>query len=240
MLIKSIIFSVFCFSIISFAATADVTLVDVKGDVKVRYGIEEQWHPAKSGMVLKNTDTILSGNDGQVKLNLSNGKTFNMAGNTYLDIVDLKNITEQELFLFLMSKKIQRIEKPDSDNRLKISNVSVVHGVSQVQSESTEDTGKVSNWSKHETNGAVSLYVQNFFPNTIVKLTKIINKYSDSENKGKLYYYLAKSFDALDMKGQARENFQTVMEIYKDKDELTTEEKTRYEEAGDALDRLKQ
>ena len=240
MLVKNIVLVIFCFALIGLAAAAEVTVVDVKGDVKVRYGIEEQWQPAKAGMVLRNIDTILSGSGGQVKLELNNGKIFEMNSNTYLDIVDLKTIDEQELFLFLMSKKIRKIEKPNTDNRLKIGNVSVVHGNSKVQSDSGGNMSETSNWYEQETNGAVSLYVQKFYPNTVIKLKKMMGKYTVLENKGKLYYYLAKSFDALDMKGQARENFQVVVEIYQNQDTLTTEEKTRLKEAREALERLQQ
>ena len=81
-----------------------------------------------------------------------------------------ETIDQQELFLFLMSKKIRKIEKLNSNNRLKIGNVSVVHGNSKVQSDSSENKRIVSNWSKQETNGAVSLFVQKFYPNTIIKL----------------------------------------------------------------------
>lgn len=240
MLVKNIILIVFCFALLGLAAAAEVTVVDVKGDVKVRYGIEEKWQPAKAGMVLRNIDTILSGNNGQVKLELNNGKIFKMSSNIYLDIVDLKTIDEQELFLFLMSKKIKKIEKPDTDNRLKIGNVSVVHGNSKVQSDSGINGSETSNWSEQETNGAVSLYVHKFYPNTVVKLKKMMSKYSVLKNKGKLYYYLAKSFEALDMKGQARENFRTVVDIYQIQDTLTTDEKTRLKEAREALEILQQ
>lgn len=239
-MIKNIIYVVFCFTLIGLANAAEVTIVNVKGNVRVRYGIEEQWQAAKTGMVLRSIDTILSGSDGQVKLELSSGKIFEMDNDTYLDIVDLKNIDEQELFLFLMSKKVQKIEKSDSKNRLKIGNVSVVHGNSKVQADSSENDEKVSNWSKQETNGAVSLYLQKFYPNTIVKMKKLMSKYSALENQGKLYYYLAKSFDALDMKGQARENYQVVMKIYQNKDTLTAEEKNRFTDSEQALNSLKQ
>jgi len=67
-----------------------------------------------------------------------------------------------------------------------------------------------------------------------------MNKYSALENKEKLYYYMAKSFDALDMKGQARENYRVVVKIYENKDTLTAEENDRYKETSKALERLEQ
>jgi len=239
MLVKNIIVFIFCFYLIGVAASVEVKVQNVKGDVKVRYGVEEQWHPAKAGMVLRDIDTILSGSNGQVKLELGNGKIFEIDNNTYLDIVDLKNINEQELFLFLMSKKIQKVRKPDTENRLKIGNVSVVHGDSKAQSDSVSRKNESPDWSAQETNGAVSLYTQKFYPNTVVKLKKMMSRYTSLENQGKLYYYLAKSFEALDMKGQARDNYQAVIEVYQNQDELTKTDKARLNESKEALVRLK-
>ena len=118
---------------------------------------------------------------------------------------------------------------------MRISNVSVVHGNSKATSDSDSLKNKSLNWSEQETNGAISLYIQKFYPNTIVKLEKMMGKYSMLENQGKLHYYLAKSFDALDMKGQARDNYQTVVEFYQDNDILTAEEKARLKEAREVL-----
>ncbi len=240
MLIKNIILFIFCFYLLGIAASVDVTLINVKGEVKVRYGIEEEWQPAKTGMILRDIDTILSGAGGQAKLKLNDGRIFELGGNSYLDIVDLKNIDKQELFLFLMSKKIEKIKKPDTDDHIKISNVSVVHGNSKTSSKHDSLENKSSDWSKQETNGAISLYIQKFYPNTIVKLKKIMSKYTVLDNQGKLFYYLAKSFDALDMKGQARESFQAVVEFYQDQDNLTNDEKTKLVEAKEALNTQQQ
>ena len=235
MLIKNIIIYIFCFYLFGIAASVDVTVINVKGDVKIRYGVEEEWQPAKTGMILRDIDSIISGAGGQAKLKLNDGRIFELGGNSYLDIVDLKNIDKHELFLFLMSKKILEIKKPDTDDRIRISNVSVVHGNSKTSSKNDSLENKSSDWSEQETNGAVSLYVQKFYPNTIVKLKKMISKYTVLNNQGKIFYYLAKSFNALDMKGQARENFQAVIEFYQDQDNLTKEEKTRLAEAREAL-----
>jgi hypothetical protein len=235
MLIKNIIIYIFCFYLFGIAASVDVTVINVKGDVKIRYGVEEEWQPAKTGMILRDIDSIISGAGGQAKLKLNDGRIFELGGNSYLDIVDLKNIDKHELFLFLMSKKILEIKKPDTDDRIRISNVSVVHGNSKTSSKNDSLENNSSDWSEQETNGAVSLYVQKFYPNTIVKLKKMISKYTVLNNQGKIFYYLAKSFNALAMKGQARENFQAVIEFYQDQDNLTKEEKTRLAEAREAL-----
>lgn len=235
MLIKNIIIFIFCFYLFGIAASVEVTIIDVKGDVKIRYGVEEEWQPAKTGMILRDIDTILSGVGGQAKLKLNDSGIFELGGNSYLDIVDLKNIDKHELFLFLMSKKIQRIKKPDTNDRIRISNVSVVHGNSKISSKHDSLENKSSDWSEQETNGAISLYIQKFYPNTIVKLKKMISKYPVLNNQGKIFYYLGKSFDALDMKGQARESFQAVVQFYQDQDNLTNDEKTKLAEAREVL-----
>lgn len=236
MLLKNIVILIFGIYLIGNAASVEVRITKVTGNVKVRYGVEEEWHPARTGMMLRDIDTILSGSDGSAQLLLMDGKVFQLGSNSYLDIVDLKSMDEKELFLFLMSKKVKDIkQQPDSNDRLKISSVSVVHGNSKIEIDSTGMEKNNSNWSEQETNGAVALYIQKFYPNTIVKIKKLMAKYSSLEDEGKFYFYLAKSFDALEMKGQAKENFQLTVDYYKNMDSLNSEETHRLEEAENSL-----
>jgi len=219
----------------AFAATPDASIASMSGNVKVRYGVGEEWNNASVGLLLRYVDTILTGKDGQVRLKLENGREFTLGSNSVLDISDLMVIKDKELFVFLMTQKIRKIEVPDSITKLRVGNVTLVHGDSKSTADSSLTDTSRTDLSQQEFNGAFALYSQDYYANTIVKLNKILNKYDYMEKKGKILYYIAKSFDALDMKGQAQDSYKTVINFYLNKDSLSQKERSLLIDAQAAL-----
>jgi hypothetical protein len=95
---------------------------------KIRRGVEESWHWAVAGMMLEEIDTILTGEASAVVLETPDGATFRLGSSAILDIADLRKITEQEMFLYLMSQKINQIAPRQKKTHLRIGNVSAIHG----------------------------------------------------------------------------------------------------------------
>ena len=123
---------------IVFAAT-QVKIVNISGEVKIRRGVEETWEDAARGMVLKEIDTIQTGEGAEVTLEINSSESFKLRENSILDISDLRKISEKEMLLFLMSKKIQKIEPRKQKTPLRVGNVSVVHGESKAEKKKAAD-----------------------------------------------------------------------------------------------------
>jgi len=220
-------------------AIAGAKIISLSGEVKVRRGMEETWHPAAVGMLLDDIDTILTGSNGSIQIETPDGIRFKLGSNAALDISDLRKISEKELFLYLMSKKLQKIEPPDEKTKLRIGNVSVVHGESKAKSDSSLlNISKQSFWSQ-EKNGAIALYDQKFYPNSIIKFHRILDKYSAIENCGEAHFYLGKAFEAIDNPGQAIDAYQHFITQHQEKSgnsEITNEQ---IREAQNAIEKLK-
>jgi len=189
-------------------ALAGAKVTKISGDVKVRRGVEEDWQPATVGMLLEDIDTILTGPDGVVVLQTTEGNRFELGNNSILDISDLRKISEKELFLYLMSKKVQKIEPRNGKTPLRIGKVSVVHGESKVASENVAGNNSKSDFLIQEKNGARALYEQSLYPNSIIKYIKILDKYDAEEKYGEIHFFLGKSFEALNQIGQAIDAYQ--------------------------------
>jgi len=217
---------------------ADVKIVEAKGKVMVRFGIEESWQNAQIGSILKNIDSILSGEDGNVILELENGMQFKIGANTILDISDIREIQHRELFMYLMSQKIDKLETPDENTPVKVGNVSIVHGDSKQVDKSIETDKKQEDWYPFEVNGALALYDHQYFPNTIIKCMKIQNRYDPSRDGGKIDYYIGKSFEGLNDSAQARNAYQKALDEYKQSKDPSSSEQPWVADARDALQRL--
>lgn len=192
----------------SFALEAKV--LTISGEVKVRRGVEEKWEVATIGIRLKEIDTILTGSEGEVVLELPDGKRFRLGSNAVLDIADLRKITKQELFLILVEDKINKIEKKEGATPLRIGNVSVVHGASRDTSSTPLVKIQVETQERIR-NGIRALFNQEFYTNTILKIHNNKSEAELSNSCGELYYYLGKSFELIDNPGQAIDAYQMVI-----------------------------
>jgi hypothetical protein len=206
------LFNIFIFIslLINSSIALEVKVIYTSGDVKCRFGVEEHWSDVKSGIILKEIDTILTGKTGKVTLQFSDGAHFTLGANAILDIADLRKVNDQELFIFLMKMKVDKIEKKGEATPLRIGNVSVVHGTSKDTTRLTSLKSELETPERVK-NGIIALFNQEFFPNTIMKIHKIKDEVELNQNCGELYFYLGKSFELIDHPGQALDAYQKVI-----------------------------
>jgi len=185
---------------------AKTEILSSSGDVQYRRGMEEEWKHAHQGILLDEIDTILT-LEGWVTLKISENTTFKLGPNSILDIGDLRRITRKEMFLFLMSEKIDRVQ-PRENATLKLGNVTTVHGL---QAADSELPSVKKDWHP-EANAAKAMYEQKFYTNAVVKYSKIFKKIQDPNDCGEINFYLAKSLEALDERGRAIDQYQLAIE----------------------------
>ena len=215
-------------------AVTKVKIAKASGEVKIRRGVEETWQTASAGTRLDEIDSILTGEGARVVLEIHEGKTFELGSNSILDIADLRRISERELFLFLMSKKINQIEPRHEKTKLRIGNVNVVHG--ELKSNPQNTGNSVNELWVFEKNGAKALFAQDYTTNAVLKLNKILLKYPNLNDCGEIHSYLAKSFEKLNKPGQAIDAYQTVLK--RSDERCSSNSKLWLNEAESALKRL--
>jgi tetratricopeptide (TPR) repeat protein len=221
------------------SAYAGAKITKISGDVKVRRGVEEAWQNATIGVLLEDIDSILTGANSEVALVTDDGVNFKLGESSTLDISDLRKITRQEMFLYLMSKKVQKIEPGTGTTKLRIGNVSVVHGESKAKSDSTPVEHSNPNFWITEKNGAIALHDQQYYPNSIIKIHKILDKYNSIQDGGELYFYLGKSFEKIENTGQAIDAYQVAARLHEEQKSATQNSKPWLYEAQQAIEKLK-
>lgn len=219
---------------------ADVKILEAKGNVMVRFGIEETWHKAQIGSILKNIDSILSGENGLVTLELEDGTQFKLGPNAVLDVIDIRKIQQRELFMYLMSQKIDQLDTKEENTPVKVGNVSIVHGDSKQEKNTVKSDIVQEDWYLFEINGALALYDHQYYPNTIIKCIKIQNKYDPERDLGKIDFYIGKSFEALKDKGQAQDAYKHALDEYNRTKEPSSKEPAWVADARSSLQHLNQ
>jgi hypothetical protein len=175
-----------------------------------------------------------------VTLELEDGMRFKLGANAVLDVDDIRKIQQRELFMYLMSQKIDHLDVKDENTPVKVGNVSIVHGDSKQVQNSVDSDSKKEDWYILEINGAMALYDQQYFPNTIIKFIKIQNKYDPEWDMGKIDYYIGKSFEALNDQGQAQDAFKRALDEYNQTKEVLSKEQAWVSDARETLSKLNQ
>jgi hypothetical protein len=189
----------------------EVKIAKVSGEVRVRRGVETTWHPVSVGIFIKDVDTILTGEKGKVVLELENGNTFVLSSNSILDVADLRKITDRQLFLYLVKSKVNQLEKHPEKTELRLGKVSVVHGENRDTTAIDQISVPAESWTPI-INGALALYQQQYYPNAIMKLNKILDAGLPRERWCEAYFYLGHSFEAINKPGQAIDAYQIVVD----------------------------
>jgi len=207
-----------CLTMTTITIFAPITakLTHTSGEVMLRRGVDEGWQNASSGVILYEIDSILTGEAGSVTLQLNSGAIFKLGANAILDISELRKLSEQEMFIAIMGKKIDNISPRKSKTKLKIGRIHVVHG-EYVSGKTDSIKLNQTPW-KRERNGAIALLEHQLVTNAIVKLNSTIQKYQEADDCGELYFRLGAAFENLKKTGQAIEAYQasTSSDAHKD------------------------
>jgi len=204
------LFICFLFLVQSHYATG-ARIIEASGDVKIRRGIEENWQSGRVNLLLDEIDTIWTGEDGMAVLEMDDGRKFQLRPGSMLDIVDLRKIDEQELFLNLMKMKVGKLEQNGEKTPLRLGTVSVVHGSSQDTSDTPVMPVSI-DWETPTLNGIRDLFSQAYYPNAVLKIEKFHGLYPAVEDCGELQYYLGYSFEKLGQSGQATDAYQMTLQ----------------------------
>jgi tetratricopeptide (TPR) repeat protein len=179
---------------------APAQILQIKGDVQIRRGLDEDWSFAKAGDDLEEMDSIMTGPESGATLQLADGTQFRLAALTMIDIADLRRLSQQEMFLYIMSQKVDKLARPPAGSKLEIGSVSVVHGENKSSSPKPPAAARLA---EKEFNGARALQQQQFYTNAIVKYYKLRKLYGTLSECGVLQYEMGYCFEQIQQPGQA-------------------------------------
>jgi hypothetical protein len=112
----------------TFAARADVKVVSVHGDVKVRRGAEEQWRAVTPGEIVKPEDSMMSGRGATAVLSIDGASKVALPEMVIVDCADLRSLTQEELLLKLAMEGIRALPQQKKDVNPSIPRTTTVHG----------------------------------------------------------------------------------------------------------------
>ncbi len=193
---------------LTLSSFADVKVQGIKGDVKVRHGVNEEWTAIKIGDVVNIEDAIMVGEKSSTVLLIDGTKKIAVAENSIVDVSDLRALSQEELLLKLAMDRILSVPTQDRDNDLTPARTTIIHGDKK---ESTQRPKTIStDIAIMQLNGAKVLYDNSYFGTCILRVKEVfrINPTIDIDLDYKLL--TAKAFEKSNLPGEALNEYNSI------------------------------
>jgi hypothetical protein len=185
-------------------------ILSMRGTVQLRHGMDENWQLAAAGMPLEALDTILTGENSDVVIQSTDDTRLRLGANIILDISEIKRLSEREMFLWLMSQKIDQLPQRQEKTPLRFGQITSVHGEDK-GAPAAVSAGRPQRW-RAEVNGAMALLENEYVTNAVVKCHKILRRYPELADCGEVHFYLGHALESLGQTGQAIEAYRGAQE----------------------------
>jgi len=178
---------------------AQMKAVDVKGDVRVRHGVDRDWEPIRSGRDLKPEDTMMLGKRAHASVLLDGNKRVLIPENTVVDLLDFRVLSHQDLLLRLAMERIRAVPA-QNDGNLEVPQTTVSHGAEQPQ---PPEEARSLEFGRLQLNGTRVLYKNGFYGTCAVKTKEILRLYPELSHDTGLRLMIAAALEKENLHGEA-------------------------------------
>jgi hypothetical protein len=178
-----------------------VTVERLQGDVKVRYGIEEEWRSAVAGDTLRPEDTIRTGKDAFAVLQLHDGTRYSLPAEAMVDGTDFRTMDRQELLLRLAMEDMLSVPDRIDDDR-PAPRTTVLHGSARGRSDNPGDRSGTQE-ARFRMNGARFLIEQDYTGTAVLKIRETLRLYPEGEYRPDALLLAAESLEGMQLYEEA-------------------------------------
>ncbi|MBK9098769.1 MAG: hypothetical protein IPM14_11755 [bacterium] len=223
------IMKIFLLSILFLSSTLaqQFSAVNIKGDVKYRTAISEEWNVLKEEFSLEPTDFVITGERSSVQIKRAE-QIFSLGELSAVALSSIKLMSTDELLLALAMEDMINAPKTNGKNN---SSNTAVYGDKEGEGKNLDL--KDDNFGIKRLNGAVQLAKNGFKESSIVFAKETYRKYPDSKQIPSFRIFFA---DLLYEKELYEEALREYMDIRKL--ELTGEEKKEVAKKIDSINKI--
>jgi hypothetical protein len=194
------------------AVAQGITVQKIQGDVRVRHGVTEQWTVVAAGDVLRPDDSMKTGAKGTavvVAVKGSAPKRISLPPEVVVDIIDIRDLTPEELMLKLTMERV-RMSPTKSDENPSVPNAAVIHGADRggtgpaVQPNDAALAGPM--W-----NGARVLFENGFYSTCALKGMELSRLFPATAMVADNRLMIAQSLDRAGLRGEAITEYHAVL-----------------------------
>jgi hypothetical protein len=203
-----------CFVLMLMMASVGLGSVRVKtvnGDVTVRHGVSETWGKLVRGDTLRADDAIRTGKASSVVIELDNSTTVPIPEKVILEMLDLRQMTQEELLLKLALQDVRSIPSRSGEGDPSISRTTTVHGENRNGTGSTLTSGVPI--TAFQMNGAKLLFEKGFYATSILRSKDVIRREPELARKVDARLRIAGAFERIQLRLEALTEYQEIAKL---------------------------
>ncbi len=198
-----------CAMILGLSVTAanstEIVVGRTKGDVTVRSGVQETWHPVKPGDKLKPGDSMKTGRGASAVLlvvmdDSKSQEKISIPADVILDLSDIRKLTRDELILKLTMERVNTSSYEWKNSELQIPNATVVHG-QQPKQDAMQDADEQA--AVLRMNGTKVLFKNGYFSTCALRGLSLLGRFPSLGESFENRYMVAESLERSDLRGEA-------------------------------------
>ncbi len=178
---NKILYTLILVLITSLTLAAEIKVLSVSGDVKVRQGVNEDWRLLNIGEKLGIEDAVRIGSKSSALLILDDGKKIALPDQSIVEIADLRKLTREELLLKLAMERILVVPPQDRSTDLIPPRTTIIHG--EKRSDKINSLPESSGNATLILNGAKILYDNQYFGTFILRVKEVFRIYPDASDR---------------------------------------------------------
>ncbi|MDI6802635.1 MAG: hypothetical protein QME58_02160 [Bacteroidota bacterium] len=187
---------------------AEIKLLSVKGDVKVRRGVNEQWQQIKAGEILNLEDAIFIGGKSTASISLNRQKKITLPEKTIVEISDLRYLSREELLLKLAMDRIIAVPQQDRRDELMPARTTVIHG--EKKSETSAAMKPTIENALKMLNGAKLLFENNFYGTCALRVRDVLRIHPTIEGSIEYKLLAANSLEKAELYDEALSEYVSI------------------------------
>lgn len=209
--------------IITLDIVPQIKLASLKGDVKIRKGVSEEWQNIKANALLNIEDAISIGKKSMAVIEINKQKKITLPEESIVEIADLRDLTKEELLLKLAMDHILAVPQQDRQNDLMPAPSAIIHGEKKINSEDILKKGNLDIAIK-TLNGAKTLYSNNFYGSCALRIKEVLRLFPDLPKSADYKILAALALERAELYEEALNEFHSL-----NTENLTPEQKSLVE-----------
>lgn len=201
------------------STSAQINIVAIKGEVKIRKGVSDEWQLANLSTKLSLEDAISIGPKASATLNI-NQKKITLPEQTIVEIADLRELNKDELLLKLAMDRILAVPPQERKNDLMPAQSVVIHG--EKKSDVTTQRIQTNKETAIKTlNGARFLFDNKFYGTCALRIKEVLRLFPNLPEKNEYKIMTAIALRKIGLYNEALNEF-----VLLNSEELTLEQRT--------------
>ena len=186
---------------------AQIKAVDVKGDVRVRHGVDREWRTAQRGLELKPDDSMMAGKRSRALILVNGKKRVVIPENAVVDLVDFRVLSRQDLLLQLAMERIRSVPAEER-NDPGVPQTTISHGSEQVQ---PHETVRSLEFGRLQLNGTRVLFDNGYYATCALRTKEVLRLYPELSHDSRSRLMVAAALEKENLHGEALTEYSALM-----------------------------